>query len=172
LNGGTAETGDHRGAEADSDTYLWDFFVSCAPEDTSWGEWIAGTLQEVGYRVYAEAWELVAGRNMVSVLDEGLRGSRRTLAVLTQAYLDDDRVQAAWGAAWLDDARRVTRKLVPIRTAECTPRGLLGSVAHIDLAGLPETVARQRLVDEVRASLEGRRRRARTPRLPDEKARG
>src|SRR5216684_301367 len=39
----------------------WDFFVSYAQPDRAWAEWIAWQLEEGGYRVLIQAWDMVPG---------------------------------------------------------------------------------------------------------------
>nr|WP_157467260.1 toll/interleukin-1 receptor domain-containing protein [Frankia sp. QA3] len=35
----------------------WDSFVSYAPADRAWAEWIAWTLEEAGFHVAVQAWD-------------------------------------------------------------------------------------------------------------------
>ncbi|ORT93011.1 hypothetical protein UK99_19705, partial [Frankia casuarinae] len=38
-----------------------DFFISYCQRDRDWAEWIAWQLQEVGYRVFLQAWHIGPG---------------------------------------------------------------------------------------------------------------
>jgi TIR domain len=41
----------------------WDFFVSYTQADRGWAVWIAWLLEEAGYRVLVQAWDMVPGNN-------------------------------------------------------------------------------------------------------------
>ena len=138
----------------------WDFFVSCAAEDNAWGEWIAWDLESRRYRVRLEAWDSGPGDNRVHRLDEAVRLSARTVAVVSPAYLGDARVTAEWHAAWHADPQGVRRTLIPVRVSSCEPEGLLRDLRYIDLVGLSQKQARSRLAEEISGN------RPRTPRRP------
>jgi len=48
----------------------WDFFISYDPADREWADWIAWTLDEAGYRILHDRWDLVAGGNRQVFLQE------------------------------------------------------------------------------------------------------
>lgn len=52
------------------DEPAWDFFVSYTQADQAWAEWIAWLLEEDGYRVLVQAWDMVAGSNWISRMDQ------------------------------------------------------------------------------------------------------
>jgi TIR domain len=81
------EGGDSRG---------WDFFVSYTQADRGWAEWIAWQLEEDGYRVLIQAWDMVEGSNWTHIMQEGVQGAARTVVVLSSAYL-----------AWIDGKKTV-----------------------------------------------------------------
>jgi hypothetical protein len=144
-------------AEAVAD---WDFLVSYAPKQERWAEWIAWELTAAGHRVHTEAWDAVAGAHDGQRLHDVVRWSKRTLALLSQDYLESGRVRAEWQAAWLADREGVQRKLIPVRIDRCEPDGLLRGIKYIDLADLTEEQARRELHDEIDASINGRRPRS------------
>ena len=47
-------------------TTAWDFFVSYTSEDRRWAEWVASQLEDAGYRVLVQAWDMVAGSNLAT----------------------------------------------------------------------------------------------------------
>ena len=65
----------------------WDFFVSYAQADRAWAEWIAWLLEEDGYRVLVQAWDMVAGSNWISRMNQGVQHAARTVAVLSPDYV-------------------------------------------------------------------------------------
>ncbi len=141
----------------------WDFLVSCAAADRAWGEWIAWALGERGGRVRLESRDALPGSNRVHRLDEAVRLSARTVAVVSPAYLSDVGVAAEWHAAWRADPFGLRRTLVPVRVAPCEPDGLLRDIAYVDLVGLDRDEARARLAEEVGST---RRRAPRRPLFP------
>ncbi|WP_191304306.1 toll/interleukin-1 receptor domain-containing protein [Lentzea cavernae] len=125
---------------------LWDFFVSCSETDRSWAEWIAFHLERAGHDVRVEVRDLAPGHNRVHRLDEAVRLSRRTVVVLSPAYLADAELAAEWHSAWDADPAGVRRTLIPVRVANCRPGGLLGDLRCIDLVGLDGARAAAKLI--------------------------
>jgi hypothetical protein len=162
-----SETAPETEPEDVGDADEWEFLVSCAEDDEAWGEWIAWVLEAEGHRVHLQSRDVVAGHRHVNILQEGIRRAKRTLAVLSENYLRSDKVQAQWQAAWDDDPQGLGRKLIPVRVENCHPEGLLRGISYIDLVGLASEDAAHELVDEVKASLSGRRARpGRPPSFP------
>ncbi|OHV38955.1 hypothetical protein CC117_02400 [Parafrankia colletiae] len=142
----------------------WDFHVSYAEADEGWARWIDWVLEGADFKVHLKARELVAGARAVQVLQEAIRLSRRTIVVLSSSYLASPRVQAHWQAAWDSDPAGTERALLPVRVEDVRAEGLLGGITYIDLVGLDAGTAGQRLlIDEVNASLTGRRARPSAP---------
>jgi TIR domain len=140
-----------------------DFFISYRSTDQSWAEWIAWELEKAGYTTFVQAWDFQAGQNFVHQMQQGASSCRRTIAVLTPAYLESGFTQAEWYSAFAKDPTGKERLLLPIRVAECDIEGLLGQIIHIDLAGLGEAEARERLLTKVKGT---RARPTQPPRFP------
>jgi len=164
---GTArELGGGRGDDR-AEAIQWDFFVSAAREDEeNWGSWITWYLKEEDYRVRLDTVDVQAGAFEPDALDRAIRLSRRTIVVLSSAYLRSDKVRAAWLHAWRRDPLGLGRTLIPVRVEDCEPEGLLGGIRYIDLVGLDETQARQTLKASIRGSIEGRTRPSDPPPFP------
>ncbi|WP_163554091.1 toll/interleukin-1 receptor domain-containing protein [Candidatus Frankia alpina] len=147
----------------------WDFLVSAAEEDGAWGEWCAWQLEEQGYQVHLDLWDVVAGDHSVSRLDEAVSHSKRTLVILSEHYLASEKVQAEWQTAWLADPTGMKRRLIPVRVADYHPEaemGLLQGISPINLVGLGDDAARRTFVDEIRRAIEGRYRPSEPPPFP------
>ncbi len=134
----------------------WDFFVSYTGVDRSWAEWVAWQLEDAGYRVLVQAWDMVAGSNWAVRMQEGIACAERTIALLSAAYLNSVYGQAEWQAVQATDPLGFGRKLVPIRIAACPRPGLLGQIVSFDLFGLSQDQAQDRLLKEVGALRAGR----------------
>ena len=134
----------------------WDFFVSYTQSDQAWAEWIAWNLEQAGYRVLIQAWDMVPGTNWIHRLDEGIRRARRTIAVASEAYLQSDWTRLeALGALQHDPLSR-DRRLLVVRIDECRLEGPLGMIVRTDVFGLAEEEARQALLSGVERAIRGR----------------
>ncbi len=130
-----------------------DFFVSYTSPDEEWAEWIGWILDEAGFSVRLQAWDFAAGSNFVLEMQRAAEEASRTIAVLSPAYLKSTFSAPEWAAAFAKDPQGFQRALVPVRVEECEADGLLKAIVHINLVGLEEDEARQRLLDR----LSGRR---------------
>ncbi len=128
-----------------------DFFISYNQTDRGWAEWIAWQLEASGYRTLSQAWYFQAGGNFVLAMQDAAQRSRRTLAVLSKDFLAAKFTQPEWAAAFARDPTGAERRLLPVRIADCQPDGLLAPIVYIDLVGLAEEPARERLLMEIDA---------------------
>ena len=144
----------------------WDFFISYTQDDQAWAEWIAWILEESGYRVLIQAWDMVPGSNWITAMHEGLSRADRMIAVLSPSYLTSQYGSAEWQAAWAADPAGIERKLLLARVAECEQPGLLAGVVRFDLMGLAEARARAVLRERVAAGIAGRAKPATPPPYP------
>ncbi|MET8760861.1 FxSxx-COOH system tetratricopeptide repeat protein [Lentzea sp. NPDC004782] len=139
----------------------WDFFVSYTGADRTWAEWIAWELEAQGHLVLIQAWDMVPGTDWFERMHAGVQGARRTVAVLSTAYLD-----SVFGAMEWQAARRTGRTLLVLRVEDCERPGLLGSVVSDDLFGVDEDTARARLLRAVQGAVEGRLKPSERPGFP------
>jgi three-Cys-motif partner protein len=110
-------------------------------------------LEEAGYTTVLQAWDFVPGSNFVVEMDKAARQAKRTIAVLSPNYVAASFTQPEWASAFAGDPTGAARKLVPVRVADCDPPGLLGQVVFLDLVGLDQDAARERLLAGVRERL-------------------
>jgi hypothetical protein len=123
-----------------------DFFISYRSADGAWAEWIAWELEAAGYTVFVQAWDFRPGQNFVHQMQQGASACARTVAVLTPAYFESGFTRAEWYSAFAEDPTGKAGLLLPVRVRECDVDGLLGQIIYIDLMGLDETQARERLL--------------------------
>lgn len=126
---------------------MLDFFVSYNYRDASWAAWVAWILEDAGFKVAIQAWDFHAGSNFVLEMQRAASSATRTLILLSPDYLRSEFAASEWAAAFASDPSANARKLVPIRIRECEPEGLLKPLVYIDLVGLEEIEARQRVID-------------------------
>lgn len=156
----------HSGSMADGAVPSWDVFVSYNKADRGWAEWIAWQLEENGWRVLIDAWDFVPGSNWAHVMEQGVRGAKRTLAVMSPAYLTSVFGTAEWEVAWAKDPFGFQRKLLLVRVEKCDQPGFLGQIVGIDLFDVTEDEARQRLLNAVQGAEEGRAKPTVAPSFP------
>jgi ABC-type branched-subunit amino acid transport system substrate-binding protein len=123
-------------------------------------------MEEDGYRVLIQAWDFVPGSNWLAGMQAGTRDAARTIAVVSDAYLTSVYGGAEWQAAMARDLDGSGRKLLVLRISECDLPGLLAGVVGVDLFGVDETVARDRLRDMIAAASSGRAKPSVPPGFP------
>jgi hypothetical protein len=126
-----------------------DFFISYTQADEHWAKWIAWELEAAGYQVRIQAWDFLAGKNFVVEMQRATEEARRTIAVLSPAYLKSRFGRAEWAAGLATDPEGLEAKLVPVRVEPCDPTGLLKAITYIDLVGTDEATARKALLDHL-----------------------
>lgn len=120
-----------------------DFFVSYTSADVAWAEWIGWQLEAAGYSVLFQAWDFVAGANWQIRMQQH---ARRTIVVLSEAYLTSVYSGEEWRAAWAADADAIRSNLLSVRIEDCTLPELLRTRVYLDLFGLNAQQARRQLL--------------------------
>jgi hypothetical protein len=105
-----------------------DFFISYNKADKNWAEWIAWTLEEAGYSVVIQAWDFRPGGNFVLEMQKAATDTHKTIAVISDNYLNAEYTHPEWAAAFARDPQGQQRTLIPMRVQECTLRELLGPI--------------------------------------------
>jgi hypothetical protein len=128
-----------------------DFFISFNSADRGWAEWIAYELEQAGYTTFFQHWDFSPGSNFVFEMQNAASQADRTIAVLSQDYLDAVFTQPEWSAALVQDPTGAKRMLVPVRVRPCQPRGILAPIVYADLVDLGEEAAREKLLSVARS---------------------
>ena len=100
------------------------FFISYNKADRQWAEWIGWQLEEAGYSIVIQAWDMRPGMNFANEMKKAAAECERTIAVLSPDYLDAEFAQSEWLAAFTADPLGKQKKLVPVRVRECELTGL------------------------------------------------
>jgi tetratricopeptide (TPR) repeat protein len=140
-----------------------DFFVSYNRHDRTWAEWIAWTLEDAGYSVVIQAWDFRPGGNFVLDMQRAAAQAERTIAVLSENYLNAQFTQPEWAAAFAQDPTGERRSLIPMRVGDCALTGLLATIVYVDLVAVAEATARELVLQAVQA---GRLKPERPPQFP------
>lgn len=120
----------------------FDFFVSYTGHDELWARWVVRVLSTAGYRVMSQFQDFGAG-NFVEKMEEAIAKSDYVLPVLTEAYLGSKWSSAEWTAFARD------RRIIPIQVGEVVSRSQLSQYTRVNLRGLDEAVAQQRLLTKL-----------------------
>jgi TIR domain len=150
-----------RGAEGRADDrggpmtqYERDFFITYSGRDEGRATWIAAALEASGYTTTIQAWDFRPGDNFMAEMDHALGTCRHTLGVLSADYLTSVFARAEWTAAYRQTLLGKPRGFIPVRVAECDVAPLLGPVSYIDLVGVEEAEALDRLLAGVAARVD------------------
>ena len=122
------------------------FFISYTKADERWAEWIAWQLEQAGHEVKLMAWDFRPGTDFVAEMHKALQECERTVMVLSPAYLQSAFCLPEWTNTFANDSTGQLKKLLPVRVADCNPDGLLKARVYIDLVGLSEAVAKEKLL--------------------------
>jgi hypothetical protein len=120
-------------------------FVTYSSPDRKWGEWVSNQLELLGYFIIAQHLSDEGGRNFVAWMDEALRQAHHVVALVSKNYLRSGFTIAEWTAAYALAMQGRERGLIPIRVEPSELDGLLSPITYIDLVGIGESEAQQRL---------------------------
>jgi tetratricopeptide (TPR) repeat protein len=140
-----------------------DFFISYNRADRHWAEWIAWQLEASGYSTVIQAWDFRPGGNFVLDMQRAATEAERTIAVLSPDYLTSQFTASEWAAAFAEDPTGEKGLLLLVRVRECEPKGLLSQIVYIDLFGVEEAEAGERLLNGAKR---GRAKPSIAPRFP------
>ena len=129
-----------------------DFFISYTHTDERWAKWVEATLKAEGYTTASMASGFGPGSHFIIEMHRAASDCRRTLLILSPAYLESEYTLIEWAAAVSEDPTGSKRKLLPVRVEACKPTGLLSSMVYCDLVGLEEVESRERLLDAARVT--------------------
>jgi hypothetical protein len=89
-------------------------------------------LEAAGYTTIFRGWDFRAGGNFIVEMQQAATEANRTIAVLSQKYLESFFTQPEWGAAFAQDSLDRTQKLLPVRIAPCQLTGMPASIVYLD----------------------------------------
>ncbi|MEZ5930603.1 MAG: FxSxx-COOH system tetratricopeptide repeat protein [Alphaproteobacteria bacterium] len=122
-------------------------FVSYNQADRAWAEWIAWELEAHGHEAIIQAWDFRG--NFVLEMQKAAAESDKTVAVLSQHYVDALYTQPEWAAAFARDPRSDQGILVPVRVGDVRLDGLLAPINYVDFVGKDEASASDLLLDRI-----------------------
>jgi TIR domain/Tetratricopeptide repeat/CobQ/CobB/MinD/ParA nucleotide binding domain/NB-ARC domain len=124
-------------------------YVSYAPEDRMWADWIEAVLTRANFRVIPRstvASVTASGDMRSNVAEHELQGAPRAIAVLSSAYMHSPQARAVWKALSAADAAGMHRQLVPIRVSDVRVTEPFTDYPVVDLARMDASQATARLL--------------------------
>ncbi len=131
-------------------------FISYNRADRRWAEWIAWKLEEAGHEAIFQPWDFGAGSNFVLEMQRATEEADRTIAVLSQSYLEAMYTQPEWAAALARDPTGAGARLIPVRVSPCEPKGMLATIVTVDLVTAADE---EKAAAELLAAVVGKRRK-------------
>ncbi len=129
----------------DPDDNQVDFFISYTGSDEAWATWVAHQLETAGYRVLIQAWDFGTGI-FIEHMEKAVCQSDRLLPILSNAYLTSRYCRLEWAAFMKESPERI----IPIQVEEIRRRSLLMPQVRINLVGLAEQKAKDKLLGRMK----------------------
>jgi tetratricopeptide (TPR) repeat protein len=149
---------------------LTQVYLSYAPEDRMWADWIEAVLTRAGFRVVPRSTMTSDPSAHVDLqADREFQSAPRAVAVLSSAYMHSAEGRAIWKALSAADAAGAHRQFVPIRVTDVRITDPFTDHPVFDLARMDEDQATAKLLwalDRPTQSLSSGPTSAERPRFP------
>jgi CO dehydrogenase nickel-insertion accessory protein CooC1 len=123
---------------------LTQVYLSYAPEDRMWADWIEAVLARAGFRVTPRS---TVSKVTVDVeAEESFASSLRVIAVLSSAYVSSPEARSLWRALSAADAAGIRRQIVPIRVSDARIPEPFSEYTPVDLTRTDAAQATSRLL--------------------------
>jgi hypothetical protein len=119
-----------------------DVFLSYAPEDRLWADWIGSILRQAGAQVVAQGTGLLPGADVHTEVGRAVASASYTMVLLSAAYVRSSQARAVWEVLAAAESDRARRPLIPICVAEVRVPPPFDAWTAVDLARLDERAAR------------------------------
>lgn len=127
-----------------------DFFISYNKENKDWAKWIAGTLEEHGYTVYLQAWDIAPGDDFIQSMNNFLENSRNYIAVLSSDFWNSEYCKKEFQTAFNAHIKNQIQIFLPIRIEDVHIDTLYQTTVYVDLFNVDESTATEKLLNGVR----------------------
>ena len=120
------------------------YFISYTTRTESnkqWARWVEWVLEKrLGHSTIMQEYDSELGGNFKSFMDDALKWSDVVVLILSNEYMKSENCREEWTNA---------KRLLPIKFDNCKPEGLLKHRVYVDLCGLAQDVAREKLLKEL-----------------------
>ncbi|MEI9852824.1 MAG: toll/interleukin-1 receptor domain-containing protein [Sphingomonas sp.] len=141
--------------QAQSDALLQpaqrDFFISYTGKNLELAQEVGAILREAGFTFYAQFQDFDTGSNFVLGMQDGLRHSKRVIALVSPAYVRAPHCRTEWAAAYNSDPEGKARRLLPflIEETDQDPLGL--QIVYKRLVGLSQADRKRVILETISA---------------------
>jgi hypothetical protein len=118
-----------------------DVFLSYAPEDRVWADWIGQVLEQAGVQVIAQGMGYASGIDATAEIREAVTAASKTIVLLSSAYVRSTRAHTVWESLAATESSRIRRSLVPIRVTDIRLSPPFDAWSAVDLAGTDQRSA-------------------------------
>jgi hypothetical protein len=123
-----------------------DVFLSFAPEDRMWADWIGFVLEQAGIRVVAQGTGFPAGADVHAEVTKAVATSGCTMVLLSPSYVRSSQARAVWETLAAAESGGLRRPLVPICVAEVRLNAPFDAWNAVDLTRLERQPAADALL--------------------------
>jgi cellulose biosynthesis protein BcsQ/tetratricopeptide (TPR) repeat protein len=123
---------------------LTQVYLSYAPEDRMWADWIEAVLARAGFRVTPRS--TVSKVTVDLETEESFAASPRVIAVLSSAYTSAPQARSLWRALSAADAAGIRRQIVPVRVSDARIAEPFSEYTPVDFARADAMQATSRLL--------------------------
>ena len=117
---------------ASPETKDFDVFVSHSSRDKEVAERLAVALSVQGYSVWFDAWELLAGQNIVDAVYKGITASRFMVVLLSKQSVQSQWVISEFTAARSQEIKAREVIILPVMIEACEIPGPLMGMRYVD----------------------------------------
>jgi tetratricopeptide (TPR) repeat protein len=130
----------------------FDVFISYSHLDAGWvRDWLLPHLEAAGLRVCLDERDFAIGAPSIVNMENAVEQSRKTLLVLTPAWVESEWTKFESLLSQTDDPSGVRRRTLPLMLEKCEPPKRLGILTHADFTDPARREAQlARLVNAIR----------------------
>jgi hypothetical protein len=118
-----------------------DVFLSYAPEDRMWADWVGAVLQRAGVRVVAQGADFPPGSDVALEVRRAVGSAGCTMVLLSPSYVRASQARAVWEVLAAAESDGSRRHLVPICVAEVRLSAPFDAWNAVDLVRMDEREA-------------------------------
>lgn len=118
-----------------------DVFLSYAPEDRMWADWVGSVLQRAGANVIAQGADFPPGSDVGAEVTRSVAVAGCTMVLLSQSYVRSSQARAVWEVLAAAESDGTRRPLVPLKVAEVRLNAPFDQWNAVDLVRLDELSA-------------------------------
>ena len=116
-------------------------YTTHTENDKAWAKWTEWVLRnKLGSKTIMQEYDFPPGCNFKTEMDNALKQADVVICILTHKYLESANCREEWTNA---------KSIIHIKFDDCEPPGLLTSRVYIDLYGLDQPSAKDRLIKEL-----------------------